>query len=219
MTGKVDPWARWAGAALVTGPVVFVVAMGVEQALRPGFSDFTNTISDLGVDINGWSYSWMFTASILLLGVLTLFAAYGLIMVFGRPAWVGAILLGLAGIGAIGVGIFNEDAHPVEHSVFALLAFLMSGLAVLLLAPVLAKDPRWGPPYALLSRLCGIVDLVSLVVFIALPGSSDVRGLAERFIVAPVLLWAVVAGWRMLNLPPSAGSGVDAWTPSATPPP
>ena len=69
MTAKVDPWARRAGIALIVGPGVFIVAMVVEQFLRPGFNVLTNTISDLGFDSNGWSYSWMFTVSIIALGL------------------------------------------------------------------------------------------------------------------------------------------------------
>lgn len=201
MAEALDPWGRRAAVALIVGPVLFVASMGVEQALRPGFSDFSNTISDLGVDTNGWSYSWMFTASIIVLGLLTLFAAYSLIEVLGRPGRIGAILLALAGLGAIGVGLFNEDAHPDEHAIFALDAFLMSGLAVLILAPVLARDPRWGTAYAWFSRLCGIVDLVALVLFISDAGGHDYNGFVERLIVAPILLWAVIAGARLWNLP------------------
>lgn len=200
MTGIVDPWARRAGIALIVGPVTFVLAMGVEQAIRPGFSDLSNTISELGVDIHGWSYAWMFAASIIILGLLTLVASYGLIRVLVRPAWAGAILLALSGFGCIGVGIFNEDAYFVEHSIFALDQFVTSGLAVLFLAPVLAKDPRWGPNYAKLSRVCGIVIVISLVLFVVGAGGPDYYGLVERAIVAPALLWSVIAGLRLWHL-------------------
>jgi hypothetical membrane protein len=67
LAGTVDQWARRAGIAIIVGPVIFVVAMVVEQTLRPGFSVLSNTISDLGVDTNRWSYAWMFTASIIIL--------------------------------------------------------------------------------------------------------------------------------------------------------
>jgi hypothetical membrane protein len=141
----VDPWARRGAIALIVGPVMFVLVMVVEQMLRPGYSDLSNAISDLGVDINGWSYSWMFTISIILLGLLTLLSAHALLRVLGQRARTGTILLGLAGVGSIGVGIFNEKANLLPHSIFALDEFVTSALALLLLAPALFGAPRWGP--------------------------------------------------------------------------
>jgi len=193
----VDAWARRGAIAFVVGPVMFVLVMVVEQALRPGYSDLSNTISDLGVDINGWSHSWMFTVSIIFLGLLTLFSAYALTRVLGKPAQTGAILLSLSGVGSIGVGIFNEDAYLLPHSIFALDAFIASGLALLFLAQVLAS--HWGPVYARFSRACGIVSLVALVFFIVSVGGSTYNGLLERIVVAPGLLWSIIIGlqlWR-----------------------
>ncbi len=183
------------------GPATFVVAMGVEQALRPGFNILSNTISELGVDIHGWSYAWMFTAAIIILGLLTLFAAYGLIRVLSRAGRIGAILLGFSALGCVGVGIFNEDAYLVEHSISALDQFVTSGLALLFLAPILARDPRLGPSYATLSRLCGIIVLVSLVFFVVGAGGQGYNGLVERVIVGSALLWAVIIGLRLWHLP------------------
>ena len=142
LVGTVDQWAQRAGIALVVGPVVFVVVMLVEQTLRPGFSVLSNTISDLGVDTNGWSYAWMFSASIIILGLLTLVAAYALTQVLGRSSRNGAIPLGLAGVGYVGVGIFNDAAYFLEHSIFALDQFVASMLAILILARVFSRDIR-----------------------------------------------------------------------------
>ena len=90
----------------------------------------------------------MFTASIIILGLLALFAAVASTRVLGRPGWTGAVLMALSGLGYMAAGIFNEDAHLLEHSIFALDQFVMSGLAVLVFAPVLANETRWGPTYA-----------------------------------------------------------------------
>jgi len=206
MTGTVDVWARRAGTALIVGPVIFVAAMGVEQSLRPGFSDLSNTISQLGVDTQGWSYSWIFTASIITVGLLTLVASYGLTRVLGRPGRSGVILLALSGLGCIGVGIFNEDANLLEHSIFALDQFIMSGLAVLFLAPVFARDAGWGASFATLSRVCGIAILVSLLLFVVGVGGSDYKGLVERVVVTPTFLWSVTVGLRLWRLPRSQGT-------------
>lgn len=174
---------------------MFVLGMAVEQAFRPGFSDLSNTISDLGVDTNGWSYSWMFTISIIVLGLLTLVSAYALSRVLGRPARTGAILFGLSGVGSVGVGVFNEDAFIVPHSIFALDGFIASALALLFLAPVLGS--RWGSIYGRFSRVAGIVSLASLVLFILSIGGQAYFGLFERIVVAPGLLWSVIIGLRL----------------------
>jgi hypothetical membrane protein len=195
LTGKVDNSASRGAIALIVGSVMFVLLMIVEQALRPGYSDLSNTISDLGVDTNSWSYSWMFTFSVIVLGLLTLVAAYALSRVLGKPARTGAILFGLSGIGSIGVGVFNEDAYILPHSIFALDAFITSALALLFLASVLAS--QWGSIYARFSRLCGIISLVSLVLFIVSVGGSAYSGLLERIVVAPGLLWSIIIGLRL----------------------
>jgi hypothetical membrane protein len=199
LTGTADPWARRGAIALIVGPLMFVLVTLIEQALRPGYTPLSNAISDLGVDTNGWSYSWMFTVSIIVLGLLTFVSAYALSRVLGKPARRGTILFGLSGVGSIGVGIFNEDAYLLPHSIFALDAFITSALALLFLAPALAS--RWAPVYARFSRVGGTVSLVALALFLLGVGGITYFGLFERLVVAPGLLWSLIIGVHLWHAP------------------
>jgi hypothetical membrane protein len=130
-----------------------------------------------------------------------------LIQVLGRSSRNGAILLGLAGVGYVGVGIFNDAAYFVEHSIFALDQFVASALAILILARVFGRDTRWGRSYANFSLRCGLISLVFLVLFLVGIGGLAHRGLVERLIVAPILLWSVIIGLRLWDLPRLGSSG------------
>jgi hypothetical membrane protein len=192
--------AHRAGLLLLAAAVEFTVAMGIAQAGYPGYSDVANAISDLG---NSSKSPWylVFNLGVILFGLIGVWATWLLRTAF-RPktaSRVGLGLLGVAFLGAIGVGLSPEEVHPGLHSAFAALAFIGSGLALLLLALGMLRDTRW-ENLRLYSAISGAVILVAIgVLFSALTNARDF-GAVERVVVAPALLWAAVVGvhlWRM----------------------
>jgi hypothetical membrane protein len=186
---KDRPLERLGAVLFILGPIEFVAAMGLQEALLGGaYNPLTMVISNLGVA----PYDYLFNGSIILLGIMTVLAV---VLTFHRfPARLsslfGRVFLVLAGIGALGVGVFNEHTH--EHGYFAAGAFIGAGIALLLFAWSFRRLPEW-KGWAMPTALAGLVDMVSLVVFVATP---TLKGLTERLIVVPVLIWAPFLGWH-----------------------
>jgi hypothetical membrane protein len=196
--------ARQAGAALLIGSVQFILAMIAVQLKYPGYNDLNNYISDLG---NSTLSPWagVFNASVIVLGLLTLLAAYLLLAAFNRrfSRTLGLGFLLIAGIGAILVGVFPENSTALGghmHSVASDIAFIASGLALLNLPAAMLRDTRWDG-YRAFTGLLGLITLVAVVLFATGDWGVLGRGGMERLVVAPILLWFIVVGIHLLTLP------------------
>ncbi len=195
--------ARQAGAVLVVGSLQFILAMIVVQLKYPGYSDLTNYISDLGGAHSPWAV--VFNASAIVLGLLTLLAAYLLLAAFNHrlSRTLGLGFLAIAGIGAFFVGIFPETSTALgghAHGLFADIAFIASGLALINLPGAMLRDTRW-EGYRAFTFLLGVITLLAIVLFVAGRWGPLGPGGMERLVVAPILLWALVAGIHLLSMP------------------
>ena len=201
--------ARWGGAVFVFGSLQFIAAMAYVQYRYPVYSDLTNYISDLGNFHDSPAYA-VFNGSIILLGLLGLLGTALVRTAFAarRSRTLGISALAVASLGAIGVGIFPETATELGgsiHSVVSLVTFLGSGVALVFLGFAMLRDTRW-EGFRGYTALSGVVTLVALLVFLPASGGSAsgvgaYPGLIERIIVAPILLWAIVAGLHLVRLP------------------
>ena len=192
--------AAKAGVSVFVGGVQFSIALILAEIYYPNYNVSTNYVSDLGANCPGSSTvgcvinqptSMIFNTSIILLGVLILVGAYFLQRGFhDRPA---TVMIALAGVGAMGVGLFPETTG-IWHSVFSLIVFLFAGLGALVTARLQKK------PLFYFSIILGIFTLVALVLFIG----GDYLGLGaggmERMVVYPVLVWSVGFGGHMMAL-------------------
>jgi hypothetical membrane protein len=190
------------GAALIAAGVVqFTVAMAVVQARYPGYSDFSNYISDLG---NTASSPWhqVFNVSIILLGLL---AFVGVLLSWeafpsGASRPVGLSLVLLASVAAVLVGLFPENVNPSVHDTVSLLVFAPGGVALVVLGGGMHARSGWqwlrGP-----SVVLGLVTLVSLGYYVPTQASNTTwgPGLVERLIVAPILIWGFLAALQLLR--------------------
>ena len=195
--------ARQAGVVLLVGSLQFIVAMIVVQLKYPGYSDLTNYISDLGGPHSPWAVA--FNASAIVLGLLTLLSAYLLLAAFNPrlARTLGLGFLAIAGIGAFFVGVFPENSAALgghAHGLFADIAFIASGLALVLLPLAMLRDTRWDG-YRAFTFLLGLITLVAIGLFVAGRWGPLGAGGMERLIVAPILLWAIVVGVHLLSLP------------------
>jgi hypothetical membrane protein len=192
--------ASKAGTAIFIGAVQFSIALILAEIYYPGYNVSSNYISDLGATCPGsltvgcvinQPTSMIFNSSIILLGLLILVGAYFLHRAFrDRPA---TVMIALAGIGALGVGLFPETTG-VWHSIFSLIVFLFAGLAALVTARFQKK------PLFYFSIILGLFTLAALVLYIG----GDYLGLGpggmERMVVYPTLIWSIAFGGHMMGL-------------------
>ena len=218
---------RHGAIMLILGAVAFLVGNIVTQLLwnssapYGSYSLLHNYISDLGAVNCGTEGSGsmarmvcspghdVFNALIVVMGLLIVGAVLLLRTAFPprRSSTIGLGLLALAGIGAIGVGLSPEDVDLTVHTASALVAFLFGNLALIVLGFAMFRDTRWDG-YRAYSILSGLVGLVALILFVAGAVGPLGFGGMERLIVAPILLWAIVAGIHLVRIPTYAPSGI-----------
>ena len=196
--------ASKAGFSLFAGVTQFGIFMIVAETLYPNYNVANNYISDLGPPCVGppncpsqtsW---WVFDGSIVLMGLCILVSAFYLNRYFRwKPA---TALILLTGIGAIGVGVFNETAPYSLHGLMSLLTFLASGLSAIV-GFWLQK-----PPMSYLSVILGVTSLGALLLYAPGTGADygamlgiGVGGL-ERMIVYPVIFWGLAFGGHLMAL-------------------
>ena len=180
---------RVAGAIIFVAGAQFVFGMLVAEALYPNYSISQNYISDLGAGPS----AAIFNSSVFLLGLMVVAGAYFVQRSFRNRLVTG--LLVLAGVGAMGVGIFPEN-YPVMHEIVSDVAFIFGGLAPIAAYRLLRK------PFNYFSAVLGLVSLCAMVLLSAQYtfglGEQYFLGLGpggmERMIVYPILLWEMGLG-------------------------
>jgi hypothetical membrane protein len=194
--------ARLGGLLFVAGSVQFVAAMVVVQLYYPGYSDTGNSISDLGGSMSPWAV--VFNISIRVLGILGLVGVILIRTAFASKTTthIGLAALAVASLGAIAVGLFPEGSTwPFAgiHSVASLVAFLGSAVGLLFLALAMSRDTRW-QGLRLYTFVSGLVTLVALGLFASGRYVGVGPGGMERLVVAPILLWGILAGLHLARL-------------------
>ncbi len=205
---------------LIVGALEFVAGMIITQLLwdtSPPYGQYSllhNYISDLGavhcgqVALSlGGRYICspghdVFNASIVLMGVILVLACVLIRTGFPprRTSTIGLALLAISAIGAIGVGLSPEDVNLQVHTASALVAFLFGNVALVVLGIAMFRDTRWSG-YRAYTILSGLVGFIALCLFAAKVYGPLYVGGMERLIVAPLLLWAIVAGVHLLRIP------------------
>jgi hypothetical membrane protein len=112
---------------MIFGVLQFAFLMLVAEFLYPGHSVSKNYISDLGVGPE--PSRAIFASSIIIFGIRILIAAF--LIWRGRRVKFFSVFLALAGIGSIGVGLFNKIDYTHLHTIFAFWAFGFGGIAVI----------------------------------------------------------------------------------------
>jgi hypothetical membrane protein len=214
------------GAILwLAATIQFLVAMIAAQLAwtNPSYSLARNPISDLGNTSCGIFSSrdvcsplhLVFNVSIVLFGVLVLLGILLLPTAFPARASrsIGLGLMGVAAIGSILVGTFPENTIGALHSLGALLAFVGSGFALIFLSGAMLRDTRWDG-FRTYTGVSGLVTLIAFILYAA--GSWNWGGLwatlgeggIERIIVAPLILWLLVASAHLARIPTFASPGL-----------
>jgi uncharacterized protein DUF998 len=201
----------------VVGPVLFVVALLIEGATRPGYSAWRHFVSQLSLSDQGWEQ----IANFLVCGLLCIGFAIGLRRAFasGKGAVAGPVALALFGAALIAAGIFSTDPalgyppgtisptgspalhgtlHAMLHGLAGLVCFVSLAVACFVLARRFAGDVRWRG-WAAYSILSGVVIVL---FFIASNVTSvlDMRGIWPNAPTGLLQRIAVVAGWGWIAL-------------------
>jgi hypothetical membrane protein len=179
---------RSPGFWLLIGGLEMLFMVHLAEFLYPGYSTSQNYISDLGVGPT--SSRLIFTGAIIVFGLMALVTA-ALLRLRPRKSLIW-LFLALSGIGAIGVGVFNEDYIPEVHALFALLAFLFGNLAVIYSSKMVR------PPMSYLFILLGLIGLSALALFAGNTYAGLGAGGMERMIFYPAMFWAIGFGAYLL---------------------
>ena len=170
-----------AGFLLFIGSISGILGIITAEALYPGYSTSENYISDLGVGPS----ALVFNSSVFLLGVLVVCGAYFIQKALNSRFF--SLLVIITGVGAIGVGVFTEDAG-ILHTIFSLITFLFGGLSAI------ASSKLEKSPLSYTSIVLGAMSLVALGLFAVGIYFGLGKGGMERLIAYPVLLWAAGCG-------------------------
>lgn len=175
-----------AGSLLFIGGIECFLGIIIAETLYPGYSTSQNYISDLGVGPS----ALIFNSSVFLLGALAVLGTYFVQRAFNFKLF--SILAAIAGIGAIGVGLFTEDAGVI-HGVFSLTVFLFAGLSAI------TSYKLQKPPLSYFSIILGTLSLFALALFGSGVYLDLGKGGMERMIAYPVLLWTVSFGSYLIS--------------------
>lgn len=182
-----------AGICFVALAAQFMTVIMLAAAMVPGYDFRGAAISDLGVFSET---AMLFNVSLILVGVLNLAGGYFFYRTHGKR-WLLAIFT-LAGIGALGAGLFPLDTGGL-HGLAALLAFVFFNVQAI------GSATRLGGVMRALAVLAGAIGLV-FVVLMALGDAGNAaafgpigHGGTERMIVYPVMLWLVAFGGYLLG--------------------
>jgi len=178
-----------AGTLILVGAVEFVIGMILAEVLYDGYSARSNCISELGVGPS----ALVFNASIFLFGLLVVAGSYFILR--GTGVKLAAMLIFIAGVGAIGVGGFPESPEGgTIHGVMSFIAFLFGGLSAI------ATYQLQKAPMNYISIIMGVIALVALVLFSTQNFLGLDKGGMERMIVYPIVLWGIAFGGHLIGL-------------------
>jgi hypothetical membrane protein len=188
----------------IVGPLMLTVGDLVAALSDPQYSLVKNSISSLALTGIGW----LQTIGFLALGLLVEIFTTGFMFNVKRHKW---FLLGIAifvffGFSMLLIGAFHTDpvgiARTTEgriHGYIATASFTLFPVAMLCFLPSLKRDSKWKDlyPYTRITFFLGIALLVLTRIF---QEKSGWFGLAERLLVANMILWVEVSAVRLFFL-------------------
>jgi len=200
------------------GPLFFIVMFLIEGATRSGYNPLRQPVSSLSLGEFGWTQ----VTNFIITGSLLIAFAIGLQLALrssGGGVW-GPLLIGLAGIGLIGAGIFSLDPlngyppgtplmpavrsqHGRLHDLFGVPVFLGLPIACFVFSRRFARLDERG--WALYSILAGLGMFVTFVLaglgFGQVPGFAGFAGLVQRLSIVIGFTWIALLAVYWLRAP------------------
>ena len=188
----------------MAGPVILVVTDLTAAFSNNDYNLIRDSISSLALSDIGWVQSIGFLA----IGLLVEIFAAGLLfnILDHRGFHLSIACLAVMGFGMLLLGAFRADpvgtpdtTDGIIHNVAAIVVFWLFPVTCVLIAPALRHDRYWESlfKYTIITSILGFV----LVIIVALlDETASWFGLAERLLVANVVVWVLVMGWRLLRI-------------------
>ncbi len=184
---------KYAGIFLVIGAIQFLLAVNISEALFPGFSVSTNTLSDLGGSVPLVETSAIiFSLSSIILGIFVLAAVYLILKSGGCRLFSSCIAI--FGISMILQSIFPEYTL-YTHEFFVIIASISGSLALIF-------SYRLGTniPMTIISMVLGFTALITIVLvyFLGVGPSNPLyilgNGGTNGLIIYPIVLYITALG-------------------------
>jgi hypothetical membrane protein len=184
-----------AGILLFVGSIQWFLIIVLSEGLAPGYNGSIQYVSDLGVGPTAIIYN----TSLVLFGVTIVVSASALYRAFGSKVL--SLLLGTAGVGAAGVGVFPTNIQPI-HGIFQAIALVLGAIAAVY------SSRFQQPPLSYLSIVLGVLSLSTCILFypyLGLPTESTVRflgltkGSMERIVIYTLVVWLMGFGAYLLG--------------------
>lgn len=190
----------------IVAPIFFALMVIVESLLRPGYSQISDVISDLGsANLVGPS-AILQDVNFVVFGVLSVCFALalrgGLPGPRGRSSKIGIVFVALFGLSIVLAGIFQDSPSPYpsdEHSAVSLIAFFSIIAAQLSIWRALGKtgDQSWAA-YSRYSLTSGILSIVFLLVAIFTNGQFPAyKGATQRVFLTVPWIWIGVTSVKL----------------------
>lgn len=202
---------RTAGALLIAGPVIFLLAEFIAAAAwtDPPYSYTYHFISNLGVHgpstlFGQYMYSplaWVMNTGFFLFGITIL---AGIAVLRGLPGWRRWVALApamLLAAGGVLLGLFPGSGEAMNdgtgdfHALGALAGFIGGNVLAIVLGSMhrrIGLSPKLGRALVTV----GVIGVVSMVAYFAdlISGTNVLVGLVERGAVHPFLIGLICAG-------------------------
>lgn len=187
------------GLLLFLGGAQFFIFLIIAESVYPGYNISANYISDLGATCNPSCViyqpsSIIFNSSVVLLGILAFIGSY---FVYRRGYHLVAVLMMIAGAGAIGIGLFPET-FGLLHLLVSGITFFFSGLSAIISYRISL------PPMSFISVALGSITLVVFAIFLSASFfGSGYLGLGpgglERVMAYAALIWVIGIGAHFMG--------------------
>ena len=198
MTKKSDRLRFYAICGIVA-PIFFWFMVVIESLLRPGYSQYYNFVSDLGIG----HLSILQNINFVVFGILTIGLAIGLKNGLPSPKTrtlkAGIWFVILFAIGVLLAGVFPESyLWAIPHNIVSATAFVAIIAAQLFIWQGLKDKDRtmWGR-YAIYSLISGLLSLILVILLKVAMLYGFYPGLSQRAFLIVSWIWIGVTGIKL----------------------
>jgi len=186
----------------IIAPILFWVMVIIESILRPGYSQYYNFVSDLGVG----PLAIIQNINFIIFGILTISLAIGLRKGLpiqqSRSLKIGVWFVILFALGVLLAGVFPESyLSAIPHNYISATAFVAIIAAQLLIWQGLKNEDRtiWGR-YATYSLISGLLSLIFVILLKVAILYGFYPGLSQRAFLLVSWIWIGVTGLKLYSL-------------------